>query len=139
MSEWKIAMLCLLPLMFGGAKPRTWGAVMGSSVMAMFLPMLPAAYLVIDIACGGLVLVRPAGTAQRAIGLLFSFMAIIDLGYLLSPQLAPLTYYWTLSVLGWGQFAILACWGAYDTGKAIVLRYGPRRHLLAVGAGSQCD
>lgn len=139
MSEWKIAMLCLLPLMFGGAKPRTWLAVMGSSVMAMILPLSPIAYLAIDIACGGLVLARPAGVAQRAIGLLFACMAIIDLGFLLSEQLAPMSYYWTLSVLGWGQFAILACWGTHDTGKAVVRRAWPRGHPLAAEAGARCD
>lgn len=145
MSEWKIAMLCIIPLMAFGAhisfrslllpKPRAWLAVFLSSVMAAFFAFRPEAYLAIDLFFGGLVLARPAGIAQKAIGLIFAGMAVVDIGYVISPRLdGGLLFYWVLSVLGWVQFSILAAWGSYDLGRHVFSRLGLDRHPLVTGA-----
>lgn len=119
MTAWKWSMLAILPLMYGRwQRLRTWGAVFASSMLAWLLPLQPDAYIVIDLLCGALVLTKPAGLAQRAIGLLFAAMLIVDVGYRISPQLdGGVLYYWALSILGWMQWAVLACWGAHDFGK----------------------
>ena len=145
LTPWKIAMLAIVPLMRRGPKVRAWVAVFAASVLAYYLPALvaewahksvddvtPATYMVIDLAAGALVLARPAGVAQKAIGLVFANMALIDAGYLLSPQLDHgILYYWIMLVLGWVQFAILAAWGSYDAGAYLARWFGPLRRLLA--------
>ena len=136
MTDWKLAMLCLLPLMWGGAKPRTWAAVIGASLMAMVSPYEPASYLAIDLFCGGLVLAKPAGLSQKTIGILFAIMAVIDTGYLLSPRADNgITYYYILSTIGWVQFAVLAAWGAHDAGTTLARRFGNNRHKVAHRTG----
>lgn len=138
MSDWKIAMLCIIPLMLGGHKPRAWLAVFLSSILAAVFALRPEAYLAIDLLCGFAVLMRPAGLEQKAIGMIFAGMAVIDVGYMLSPQAdGGITFYYVLSTLGWLQFAILAWWGSHDTGKAIAGRFGRHRHSLARGNGVQ--
>lgn len=125
-------MLCIAPFMPGGAKPRAWLAVFLSSGLAWFFPLSPAAYLAIDLFCGGLVLAKPAGVAQKSIGLLFAMMAIVDVGYLVSPQLdGGLLYYGVMVALGWLQFAILAIWGLHDAGKYCARRFGHHRRKVA--------
>ncbi len=125
LTPWKAAMLLILPLMGRAPKLRAWIAVMGSSVLAWLLPLSPEMYLAIDLACGALVLAKPAGIPQKAIGLVFANMALIDAGYIVSPQADHgILYYWIMLVLGWVQFAILATWGAYDAGTYIARRFG---------------
>jgi hypothetical protein len=139
MTDWKLAMVMVLPMMWGGAKPRAWAVVMLSSVLSALVGVLePRVFLAIDLVCGALILARPAGCAQRAIGMLFAMMALFDVGYIISPRLdGGAQYYTGLSALGWVQFAILAAWGAHDTGRLVVGRLGPSRHSLARGAGTR--
>ena len=132
LTPWKVAMFVILPLMKRGPKLRAWLAVAVASDLAWAFPLSPQAYLAIDLAFGALVLAKPAGVAQKAIGLVFANMALIDVGYLLSPQLDHgILYYWIMLVLGWVQFAILAVWGAYDAGSYLYRRLGLDRRLLA--------
>lgn len=137
MTDWKMAMFALIPLMSGRQKLRTWAAVLMSSILAMLVSG-PEAYIVIDLICGLAVLTKPAGAAQRAIGLLFAGMLIVDVGYAVSPQLdGGMLYYRVLSALGWLQWAILAAWGLYDVRQAIARRLGPPRRALADQAGAR--
>lgn len=125
LTPWKLAMIAIVPLLRRGPKLRAWFAVMLASVLAYYFPLAPEAYLAIDLGCGALVLAKPAGMAQKAIGLVFANMALIDAGYMVSPQLDHgILYYWIMLVLGWVQFAILATWGAYDAGTYIARRFG---------------
>lgn len=112
-------MLCLLPLMLewarmkDGRKLRTWAAMMGASLAAMFAPFVTA-FVVIDIIAAAVVLKRPASCAQRMIGLLFVGMVFFELGYLISPRNQHGLLMFGLQGLGWMQFAILAAWGCHD-------------------------
>ncbi len=125
-------MLVILPLMKRGPKLRAWLAVAVASALAWEFPLTPEAYLAIDLGCGALVLAKPAGLPQKAIGLVFANMALIDAGYIVSPQLDHgILYYWIMLVLGWVQFAILAAWGAYDAGSYLYRRFGLDRRVLA--------
>lgn len=119
-------MVCVLPTMMGRHRLRAWLSVMASSLLALLVPHLsPVAYFGIDMLCGAMVLARPAGCAQRAIGMLFACMAVFDIAYWVSPQIdRGELYYWGLMSLGWAQWTILAVWGFYDTGKVIARRAG---------------
>lgn len=131
MTDWKIAMLCLLPLMADPAKMRTWGALMGASLAAMFAPFL-AAFVVIDLIAGAIVLRHPRGCAQRMIGLLFAGMVFFELGFLISDGNQRDLLMTSLVALGWAQWAMLATWGAYDAAGYCIRRLGfARRSLVA--------
>jgi hypothetical protein len=135
LTPWKLAMLVILPLLTRGPKLRAWLAVFASAVLAWLFPLSPSAYLLIDLACGALVLAKPAGVAQKSIGTVFAIMAIIDAGYLLSPQADHgILYYWIMLTLGWVQFAVLAAWGSYDAGTYLSRRFGVARRTVASGA-----
>lgn len=147
MSEWKTAMVVILPLMLerravtawtkliSYQKPRAWFAVFLSSLLAVLFPLSPAAYLAIDLFCGGLVIARPAGSAQKAIGLIFTMMALIDCGYIISPQADHgILYYEVMVILGWAQFAILLLWGSYDAWRYCASRFEPHRRPVAIEA-----
>lgn len=138
MTDWKMAMMAISPLMLSHQKLRTWGAVIGSSLLASVFPLTPPAYIAIDLLCGLLVLTRPAGTAQRAIGLLFAAMLIVDVGYCISPRAdGGLLYYHVLSALGWLQWGVLAMWGARDAGELCSLFLGPRGRAAAYRDGKK--
>lgn len=137
-------MLMLLPLMAESRvvqtwrsllhfqKPRAWLAVFLSSILAWCFPLSPEAYLAIDLFCGGLVIARPAGVPQKAIGLIFSMMALIDAGYIVSPQADHgMLYYRVMVILGWTQFGILAAWGSYDAWGYCARRFGFARGAVA--------
>lgn len=128
-------MLVMLPLMFGGAKPRVWAVMISASVMAMLFPY-PPAWLTIDLLAGALVLRRPAGQAQRLIGLIFAGMAVFDIGFLIggARDLAAFTGF--LACLGWVQFAILLAWGLHDNFGHRFRRAGPVRGQAPSRPGS---
>jgi len=114
--EWKLAMVFALPLMFGmgwRAKCRTWAALMGASLASIVLPYA-AAFMVIDLLAGAMVLRRPAGCGQRAIGLIFAGMALFDIGFIIAGQHDVQAFTGFMVSLGWLQFAILFAWGGYD-------------------------
>jgi len=136
MTDWKLAMCLIVPLMWGGAKPRTWAAIMAGSLLAMLRGALdPAVNIVIDVVCGALVLTRPMGLAQKCIGIIFAGMALFDVGFVLSPQMdGGASYYQSLVFLGWVQFAILAVWGVNDSGKMLIRRLWLDRRPMVIGA-----
>jgi len=111
--DWKIAMLLMLPLMIGGAKPRVWFVMFGASALAAIFPH-PPAWLMIDLLAGALVLRRPAGQAQRLIGLIFAGMAMFDIGFLIGGSRDTIAFTGFLACLGWVQFVILLAWGLHD-------------------------
>lgn len=136
MQQWHWAMLLIIPLMWRRDQWRTWAALMGASSMSFVAGGATWANLAIDIVAGSLVLARPAGVEQRAIGLIFSAMAIMDLGYSLSAQLdGGLRYWWWQSALGWVQWCILAAWGAHGLGTALWSHIRHHRDTLAHPAG----
>lgn len=118
-SDWKLAMLALLLfLLFDskgamGPKHRVWTAMFGASLAALYVPFA-SGFLVIDLLAGALVLKRPAGVAQRCIGLLFAGMAVFDIGYIIGGAQSPGQFVQFLSLVGWLQFTILLLWGLYD-------------------------
>lgn len=113
LTAWKAAMLMLTPFMRGRQMLRAWVAMFGASVAAYFVRD-PVAYIAIDAIAAALVMARPSGLPQRAIGALFVLMLMFDLGFYLSPQANPGLFYMVLMALGWGQWAILAGWTGHD-------------------------
>jgi len=123
-------MICLIPLMFGQAKARTWAALMGAALAASVLPFM-AAFVVIDLIAAAVVLRRPAGIAQRMIGLLFVGMVFYEIGFLLSDGNQRGLLVASLVALGWLQWAVLAGWGAYDACGYCLRRFGLARRSVA--------
>ena len=130
MSDWQIAMVCLLPLLaagspiavFGvklpwGKKARTWLILFGAGLTGH---MLAAGNLwgfaLIDAVAAALILQRPRGETQRAIGLLFVAMLFVHIGFYVACRMQPgphdLAGYANFNrLLGWLQWACLASWG----------------------------
>ena len=113
MTEWKLAMLCLAPFMRGRQMLRVWVAMFGASVAAHFAQDV-VAYIAIDAICAALIMARPSGVAQKAIGALFVLMVMFDLGFYLSPQTDWGAFAGSLSAVGWVQWFILAGWTGHD-------------------------
>jgi hypothetical protein len=112
-GEWKLAMLALAPFLRGRQKQRTWVAMFGASVATYFVHD-PVGFLAIDAIAAAIVVARPSGLPQKAIGGLFVWMMMFDLGFLLSPH-AGWDLFFTLSTgLGWFQWMILAGWEGHD-------------------------
>lgn len=116
MTDWKVSMLILLPLMWKPAQWRTWAALMSNSVAASIFPFV-IAYVFIDGISAAFVLKRPRGLAQRAIGLLFAGMVLSHVGFLLSPQASELLHWKANMLIGWLQLACLLLWGASNVGE----------------------
>lgn len=127
MSEWKLAMLALTPLMAKRPMMRTWFALMGASLAAMiFAPMSVKAYILIDGIAGLLVITRPAGLAQKTIGALFALMVLFHIGYLWGAHPGSSLTYWQANVsVGWAQWGCLLAWGLWDAGKVALDRIWP--------------
>lgn len=150
MSDWKIAMVILLPLLAVGSPVRIWGVHMpagrkGWTWLVLFCSALAGGlfagtsvwpFAVIDAVSAWFVLKRPRGEAQRAIGTIFIMMLFLHLGFYLACRLQPgprdfLGYvYWERS-LGWLQWACLASWGIGDAMGRLVVYRGDSRGLLA--------
>lgn len=130
MSDWKLAMLLILPFIVWQAKfamVRTWAALMVNSLLAGLFPVV-AAFIVIDGLSAAVVLRRPMGLAQRAIGLLFAGMVLTHVGFLLSPQASGLLHWQANMLIGWLQFGCLFLWGAFNAVEFVAgrLRSGAR-------------
>lgn len=106
-------MMLLLPFLRGRHKLRTWAAVFGASIATYFIQD-PVGYLIIDSIAAAIVVARPAGIAQKIIGMLFVWMMMFDLGYLLSPHAGWDLFFGLSLALGWLQFTILAGWEGHD-------------------------
>jgi len=136
-TPWKIAMALILPLMAGRQRIRTWGAMIVASFAAWAMPTAPMpAYIAIDLLAGALVLIAPAGFAQRLIGLLFACMVMFHAGFLFSIW----WHHYTPSVdlylaaqkwVGWAQWAVLLGWGLVDAWEYLAGRLRPRRREMA--------
>lgn len=113
MSEWKLAMIVLAPMMRGRQMLRTWAAVMGASVAAYFVQDI-VAYMAIDAIAAAVVMARPAGYAQKAIGAIFVSMLMFDLGFFLSPHNGWDLFLLASTVAGWVQWLILGAWAGHD-------------------------
>jgi len=135
MQPWHWAMLALLPFMGDSHRLRTWAALMGASVAPHLLPVMSVEwYVVIDAVAGTLVLRRPTGCAQRAIGALFALMVVYSVGYMLADNPAGASVYLDAhTITGWAQWGCLAGWGLYNGGKALYDRGRAARRLLASG------
>ena len=135
MTVWHLAMLCMFVLMVTGPKMRTWAALMLAGTAPWLLPeMAVPAYIVIDAIAVAIVLRRPAGCAQRAIGACFALLVMFHVGFLASFAGGNTDMYYQANVVtGWVQFALLAAWGLADVGKVVLHRLGHRRGLPTVG------
>jgi hypothetical protein len=128
---WVMAMAGLLPfiLLQRGKRPvhkvRVWLALLGASAAAWavtpaigYVPVL--AYIAIDTAAGLIVLARPAGVAQKAIGFLFATMVLFHIGvFWAGPQHAGSTYFAFQTAAGWAQLLVLLGWSGHDVGKSL--------------------
>ena len=121
MTAWHFAMLGIIPLMGSRQRMRCWVTMLAASAAAWLIgAAAPIPYMFIDLVGGLVILTRPYGIGQRAIGMVFAMMAIFDAGYLLSPQVDNGQLYTeALTFLGWVQFSILTIWGLHDVGKAL--------------------
>jgi hypothetical protein len=121
-------MLVIAPFMRGRPMLRTWAALLGASV-ATYWVQTPLGYLAIDAVAAAIVVARPSGLAQKAIGALFVCMVLFDLGFYLSPVIADFLNQFgfrlseqadvelfraVLTWIGWVQAAILAGWLGHD-------------------------
>ena len=112
-APWKVAMILIAPFMRGRPMLRTWIALFGASI-ATFWIYGPLGYLVIDALAASIIVARPSGLAQKAIGALFVCMVLFDLGFYLSPQANGELFRTVLTVIGWGQWLILGAWAGHD-------------------------
>lgn len=145
---WFGAMLALLPFMLlqimDGVWPlhklRTWAALFCSSV-AGYMVVTPhggvpvLSFIIIDILAGVIVLARPAGLAQRAIGLCYGVMILSHIGYKIAllwfdGVVSSTSYEAFMIFAGWAQFVILTAWSGWDVGRAILHRSGFVWHLV---------
>lgn len=121
-------MLCVAGLMvpetirhgLPSAKVRTWAALVSVSAFGWLVtpetgrtPFL--AYNLLCFAGAWAVLTHPAGTAQRAIGMILAAMAVFHFGAAWSgAAVGSDVYYDVLIAGGWAQVAILAAWVVRD-------------------------
>jgi hypothetical protein len=102
---------------------------------AMAADWLMLTYIALDLAAAGVVLVRPAGLAQKAIGFCFAVMVLAHVGVVIASISGSIntTNYDNLNMrLGWAQFIILLTWSCDDVGKAIYSRFRPIRFLANI-------
>lgn len=140
-DPWVLVMVAALPLMWPQRyegklrwpKLRTWAALVLSSLVAW--AVTPATgdvpvreYALICLIGAFIVITRPAGQAQYAIGVLFMLMFGWNFG-LLAGHLFGLNEWasgtsdvgYHLSLFaGWMQAALIFSWGAVDGGKAVL-------------------
>lgn len=121
-------------------KLRTWAALFCSSLAGWVavsvyggVPVL--SFIIIDILAGVAVLARPAGLAQRAIGLCYGVMILSHIGYKiavlwLDGAVSSTSYEAFMTFAGWAQLVILSAWSGWDVGRAILHRVGIGRTLV---------
>ena len=153
---WPIAMVCILPLLaigsrkrlFGvgipwGSRARTWLILAGAALSAFLLaPFGIFAFAAIDAISGALVLKRPRGEAQKAIGLLFVAMLFTHLGFYFAIRLQPgppdYSMYTTFNqALGWLQWSCLFSWGVGYAVERFARARGSSGDLLADRGGGR--
>jgi hypothetical protein len=148
---WPVAMMGIL-LLFGvqwlvdrahfpSRKLRTWAALFGAWLAGAaavewtgdFTPELE--WILTDAIAAIIVIVRPAGMVQKAIGLLFAGMVAAHVGHALGGHGEAL--YLALNAhIGWVQWVLLLVWSAGDVGSRVYNRTWRRRAVadpLALG------
>ena len=118
---------------------RTWIALFGAGFLGQYanatisnVDALMASYIALDLTAAAIVLVRPAGIAQKAIGFCFAVMVLAHIGVVSASAVGPINtvIYDDLNTrLGWAQFLVLLLWSCDDVGKAIVRRLWPVRSV----------
>ena len=115
-------------------KLRTWAALFCSSLAGWVavsvyggVPVL--SFIIIDILAGVAVLARPAGLAQRAIGLCYGVMILSHIGYKIAllwfeGVVSSTSYEAFMTFAGWAQLVILTAWSGWDVGRAVLHRFG---------------
>ncbi len=121
-------------------KLRTWAALFCSSLAGWIavanseaVPVL--SFIIIDILAGVVVLARPAGLAQRAIGLCYGVMILSHIGYKIAllyfqGVVSSTSYEAFMTFAGWAQLVILTVWSGWDVGRALLHRVGFRRTVV---------
>lgn len=141
LTPWKLAMLGLLAFLLmhrlGGRwsihKLRTWAALFFCSTLAGVVTPEHGTtpYLSYVLLCGiaaRVILLHPAGEAQRAIGLFFVAMVAFHTGAATAGvPIAPEPYVWVLNMAGWAQFIILLVWSLWDAGLGKMVDVWSRR------------
>lgn len=144
MTDWKMAMLALTPLMVWrwlahevswqqvlvDPRLRCWITLFAASILAHFANTI-GAFIVIDMISAAIVLRHPAGVAQRAIGFLFICMLFFEFGFLLSERQQEGFLIAALSGIGWMQWGVLLAWSGADAVGYYSRRAGPGRGALA--------
>ncbi len=124
-------MVCLLPLLAVGSPLKLWGVHIpfgkrGRTWLILFGAALAGgffdagnimAFAAIDAVAVYLVLKRPRGEAQKAIGLIFAMMLCVHIGFYVACHMQPGPhdvegYAAYNRLLGWLQWAFLFSWGA---------------------------
>lgn len=114
MTEWKVAMVLLLPFIRGYQKTWAWLVLIGAS-LSTYVVTSTVGYMAIDAIAAALIMAtKPSNLPQRLIGALFAGMLMFDLGFYLSPQASPEFFRFNLVVLGWLQWAVLGAWIIHD-------------------------
>jgi hypothetical protein len=103
----------LLPVMRERQMLRVWLAMFGASVATFFVHDA-VSYMAVDAIAAAIVMARPAGLAQRAIGALFIWMMMLDLGFYLSTHDGWELFVALSTLTGWLQWLILGTWAGHD-------------------------
>lgn len=154
MSDWKLSMLCLLPLLWVGNRhavyglpwgplARTWAALFCASLVAGLFPYDSVrTFAVIDFVTACIVLSSPKGETQRLIGFLAGGMVFVHAGFYssyagrLQPGPEGFEGYVALQRgLGWVQFIALLTGGGYEAYRHCVDWWDARRSGLHLGMG----
>lgn len=135
LTPWKLAFYAILPMMGFGSKLRVWAALMLGSIAA-YVAQTVEAYILIDLLTAAVVLSRPAGEWQKAIGSISVFSGIVGLFFWISVKFfagqgEPERLAMMLNQIGWVQFAILGAWGGNDILRRYLRRSHPLRHSHA--------
>lgn len=91
---------------------RTWLALLAACGAAWLFPHI-AAFIAIDLIAAAIVVKHPSGWHQRLICLAFIAMIMVEVGYIVSPNMDEAVVSNAGLVLGWIQWALLIRWGLY--------------------------
>lgn len=133
---WQIIMVGTAFLMHSPQQMRTWAALFFAGSTYLFIPPdWVFGFMLADFAAGVVIITRPAGQWQRAIGALFCCMVMFHVGYMVAAmtQHNPngALYSKANQIVGWVQLFLLASWGLWDVGKPIRDWLRSRRGALA--------
>ncbi|MCR4297254.1 MAG: hypothetical protein NUV75_00665 [Gallionella sp.] len=131
MTDWKLAMIVVLPFLSGEGKLRAWAALLGASLAAMVLHE-PFEWFIIDAIAAAIVMRPLAKVPQKAIGICFIGMMFYSLGFIIGGEGDPYLYRMVLTGIGWIQWAILAGWVGHDIFEPFVSRWRAGRDKVVI-------